>query len=329
MAPNDEQDDRGTSRLTRREWLRETAGAAALAAAGAGTSRALSASVRDEERPRRAVRRGRIHQSVVFWCFNTSEWKWDVDKTCRVAVELGCESVELVEPEDWPALKKHGLVCAIAPNGMPGAPFVKGLNNPRYHEEVIGRTKRSIDLSAEHGCPNVIAFNGYKWRDAEDPESGEIPLEEGADNCVKALEELARHGEKRGMTVCLEMLNTRDDTHPMKGHPGYQGDDLDYCAEIVRRVGSPRVKLLYDIYHVQIMNGDLIRRIRQYGDLIGHVHTAGNPGRGELDDKQEIAYPALMRALLEAGYEGYVGQEFIPTRDPEEGLRQAVDLCDV
>ena len=125
------------------------------------------------------------------------------------------------------------------------------------------------------------------------------------------------------MTLCLEHLNTRDAAE-MKGHPGYQGDDIDYCADIVRAVGSPRMKLLFDIYHVQIMHGDVIRRIEQCKDVIGHIHTAGNPGRGELDDNQEINYPPIMRKLLEIGYTGYVGQEFIPTRDPLEGLRQAV-----
>lgn len=131
------------------------------------------------------------------------------------------------------------------------------------------------------------------------------------------------------MTICLEHLNTRDDTHPMKGHPGYQGDDVDAVADMLRRVGSPRVKMLFDIYHVQIMNGDVIRRLGQHMDIIGHVHTAGNPGRGELDENQEIQYPAIMRKLVELNYDGYVGQEFIPTRDPLEGLTQAVTLCDV
>jgi hydroxypyruvate isomerase len=143
------------------------------------------------------------------------------------------------------------------------------------------------------------------------------------------LKVLARHAEARGVTVCLEHLNTRDDSHPMKGHPGYQGDDLDYCADIVRRVGSPNVKLLFDVYHVQVMNGDVIRRLRQHRDLLGHVHVAGCPGRGELDDTQEIHVPAVMKALLDVGYTGYVGLEFIPTRDPEQGLAEAVALCDV
>ena len=131
------------------------------------------------------------------------------------------------------------------------------------------------------------------------------------------------------MTLALEMLNTRDASHPMKGHPGYQGDHTDYVMEIIKRVGSPSLKLLFDIYHVQIMDGDVIRRIGELKDAIAHVHTAGNPGRGELDHRQEINYPPIMRALLAAGYTGYVGQEFIPTGDPMKGLRQAVALCDV
>jgi hydroxypyruvate isomerase len=217
----------------------------------------------------------------------------------------------------------------MAHNGMPDPVFVRGLNNLRNHEEVIARTKEAMDRCADFGVPNVIAFTGYKWLNPADPESGAISLEEGAANTVKGLRELARYGEAKGVTVCMEHLNTRDRSDPMKGHFGYQGDDIDYCAEIVRQVDSERVKLLFDIYHVAIMNGDLIRRLRQYRDLIGHVHTAGVPGRGELDERQEIAYPAVMRTLVEIGYQGYVGQEFIATRDPLAGLGQAVDLCDV
>jgi hydroxypyruvate isomerase len=194
---------------------------------------------------------------------------------------------------------------------------------------VITRTSEMIDKCADAKFPNVIAFNGYKWRDAEDPKSGEISLEEGAANCVKGLKKLAAKAEEKGVTVCLEHLNTRDDSHPMKGHPGYQGDDLDYVADIIRQVDSPRVKLLFDIYHVQVMNGDVIRRIEQNKDIIGHVHTAGCPGRAELDDAQEIFFPPIMKKLLDIKYDGYVGQEFIPTRDALAGLTQAVKLCDV
>ncbi len=273
--------------------------------------------------------KGNIRHSIVYWCFNVGGDQWDMDKTCTVAKSLGVESIEICEPEDWPTLKKHGMTCALAPNGMPGAPFEKGLNNTRYHGEVMDATTRMIDLCHDAEFPAVIAFTGYKWRDAQDPTSGEISLEEGAANCVTALKQLARHAEKQNVTICLEHLNTRDGTHPMKVHPGYQGDDIDYVADIVRKVGSPRVKLLFDIYHVQIMNGDVIRRLEECRDVIGHIHTAGNPGRAELDDNQEINFPPIMRKLVQLGYDGFVGHEFIPTRDPLTGLTEAVKLCDV
>ncbi len=305
--------------LSRRQLLRGAAAAGAVSVLG------RAATAADEK----AALKGRVKQSVAFWCYNSAGDKWDIDRTCAVARELGCRSVELVDPKDWAVVKKYGLVCALAPNGMPGPPFVKGFNNPRYHEEVIGRTKQAIDLCAEAGFPAVIAFTGYKWRDADDPKSGAIAGDEGADNCVKGLKAVAGHAEKKNVSVCLEHLNTRDETHPMKGHPGYQGDDLDWVAGVVRRVGSPRVRLLFDVYHVQVMHGDVVRRLEQNKDVLGHVHTAGNPGRGELDDRQEINYAAVMRKLIDLKYAGYVGQEFIPTRDPLEGLRQAVRVCDV
>jgi len=303
------------SALDRRQMLAATASAVTLAAALA-----------DEKK---AELKGNVNQSVVFWCFNLFGDKWDVGKTCEIAKSLGCKSVELVGPDDWPTLKKHGLVCAIAPNGMPGAPFVKGLNNTKYHDEVIAATKKSIDACAEAKVPSVIAFTGYKYVDAEDARSAVISRDDGEKNCVAALKKLAKHAEKQKVTVCLEHLNTRDDSHPMKGHPGYQGDDLDWVAGIVRKVGSERVKLLFDVYHVQVMHGDVIRRLEQCKDVLGHVHTAGNPGRCELDEDQEINYPAVMKKLVKMKYAGYVGQEFIPTRKALEGLRQAVKLCDV
>jgi hydroxypyruvate isomerase len=311
-----------SSRLSRRTMLGTAAAGAAAAALPPGTASALAG---DEPR---AVR-GAIRQSVAQWCFETVGWS--VEDTARAAKSLGCPSVELVDPAQWNVLREHGLKCAIALNGIPGAPFIKGLNNIAYHDEVIGHTKRMIDACGDSGglCTQVIAFTGYKYRDVDDPSKGEIGREEGADNCVEGLRALGAYAAPKGVTISIEMLNTRDDTHPMKGHPGYQGDDLDYVADIVRRADMDNVKLLFDVYHVQIMNGDLIRRIRQYGDLIGHVHTAGNPGRAELHLGQEIDYASVMKVLLEIGYEGYVGQEFIPTEDPMEGLRKAVAICDV
>jgi hydroxypyruvate isomerase len=309
-----QEDQNGVDPISRRRWLQCAAGTVALATPIAAAA--------DEP----AARNKRINQSIVQWCFDKH---WKIEELCQVAKRLGCASVEIVDPSEWATLKKYGLVCAIAPNGMPGAPFVKGFNNPQYHEELSTRMKKVIDACAEAGFPNVIAFSGYKWRNAEDPKSGEISRDEGANNCVKGLKDLAGYAEQKKVTICMEHLNTRDDTHPMKGHPGYQGDDLDWMAKIIRRVGSERVRLLFDIYHVQIMHGDVIRRIEQNKDIIGHIHTAGNPGRAELDDSQEINYPPIMRKLLEIKYTGYVGQEFIPTRDPLKGLREAVVLCDV
>jgi len=312
--------------VSRRHLLQNAAGAAALGATSLGSSHALAM----ESKPRGGISKGRINQSIVHWCFANFGEKWSVDQTARAAVKLGCKSVELVGPDTWPTLKKHGLVCAIAPNGMPGPPFVKGVNNPKYADEVITRTKKMIDAASEAGMPSVIAFTGFEYVDVDDHSKGVIAPDEGARNCVKNLKTLAAYAEKKNVTVCLEHLNSRVTDHDMKGHPGYQGDHIDYCADIIREVGSPNCKLLFDIYHVQIMDGDVITRIREYGtDLIGHVHTAGNPGRNELDDTQEILYPPIMRALLEIGYEGYVGQEFIPTGDPMAGLLQAVALCDV
>ena len=187
----------------------------------------------------------------------------------------------------------------------PDPPFVKGFNNPSYRAQVLKATRDAIDACAEYGYKNVIAFTGMREN---------IPDDVGAKNCVEGYKQIIGHAEKKGVTLCLEMLNSRDKSHPMKGHPGYQGDHTEYCIDIIKRVGSSNLKLLFDIYHVQIMDGDIIRRLREHKEYIGHIHTAGNPGRGELDDKQEIAYKPIMEALLEIGYKGYVGQEFIPAR---------------
>ena len=296
-------------RTSRRKMLETTASVAALGAAAL-----QSASLAEET----GTRNGRIKQSIVHWCF---EKYWSVEETAKIAKALGCGSVEIVPPKYFPMLKEHGLVCAIAPIDMGDLPpFVRGFNNPKYHDQVIKATRDSIDACAEFGFKNVISFTGYREN---------IPDDVGAANCVEGFKKIIGHAEKKNVTLCLEMLNTRATDHPMKGHPGYQGNHTEYCIDIVKRVGSPNLKLLFDIYHVQIMDGDVIRRIREHRDYIGHIHTAGNPGRGELDDKQEIAYKPIMEALVEAGYQGYVGQEFIPTRDPLEGLRQAVRLCDV
>ena len=234
---------------------------------------------------------------------------------CQVATQLGCKSIELIAPEHWSTLKRHGLVCALASSHG----FVQGMNNPKYQAMCHARIRTVIDACAEYGFPNVITFTGFR----ED-----IPDDVGIQNCVRGYKQIVGYAEKKKVNLCLEMLNSRVEAN-MKGHPGYQGDHTDYCMDIIRQVGSPRMKLLFDIYHVQIMDGDIISRIRQYKDSIGHYHTAGNPGRRELDDQQEIFYKPIMEEIVRTGYTGYVGQEFVPTRDPLEGLSEAVRLCDV
>jgi hydroxypyruvate isomerase len=301
--------------LSRRDVFRAAGGGVVL---GAGASAGLA---------RGRDRKGRIRQSIVHWCFKSA---WSTSEMCRVATKLGCASVELCPASEWPVLRKHGLACALAGIDMgKGPPFVRGFNNPRFHDQVIAATRKSIDAASEFGTPCVISFTGFSAVDPGDKKSPRISRSDGVRNCVAGYKQIVGYAEKKNVTLALEMLNTRDTSHPMKGHPGYQGDHLDYVMEVINRVGSPSLKLLFDVYHVQIMDGDVIRRIGQLKDAIAHVHTAGNPGRGELDDQQEINYPPIMRALLANGYTGYVGQEFIPTGDPWKGLQQAVTTCDV
>jgi len=260
-------------------------------------------------RAKTTVGNGCLNQSIAYWCFADY---WNLEQMCRIAQRLGCKSVELVEPKDWPVLKKYGLVCAIAGSHW----FDKGMNNPKYHEMCIGKMREAIDACAEFGFSNVITFTGL----AED-----IGPDDGIKNCVTGYKKIIPYAEKKRVNLCLEILNSRVPTE-MVGVPGYQGDHTDYCMEIVKRVGSQRMKLLFDIFHVQIMDGDIISRIRQYKDYIGHYHTAGNPGRGELDQTQEINYRPIAEAIAETGFDGYIGHEFIPTRDPLEGLSEAVAL---
>lgn len=266
---------------------------------------------------------GRLNQSLVHWCYGKY---WNVEELCQLAVRMGVPSIELIDPEHWPTLKRHGLVCALA--GSHG--FVQGMNNPKFQPMCLEKLRTAIDRCADAGFPSVITFTGFA-ADVSSPEGERSPTidpEEGIRNCVDGYKRIVGYAEEKQINISLEMLNSRVDEE-MKGHPGYQGDHVDYCLEIIRRVGSPRLGLLFDIYHVQIMDGDLIQRIRAHHEYINHVHTAGNPGRAELDGNQEINYPPVLKALLEVGYQGYVAQEFIPRGDPLAGLTEAVRLCDV
>jgi hydroxypyruvate isomerase len=212
-------------------------------------------------------------------------------------------------------LKKLGLVCAIS--GSHG--FAKGFAHREEHEECLAKLRTSIDATAREGWPSVITFSGFR-RGLSD--------EVGMRNMVDGLQRIAGYAEEKRVTLCLEMLNSKVNVS-MKGHPDYFCDDIERSVEICRRVGSERVKVLFDIYHVQIMHGDVIRRIQKHHPYIGHYHTAGNPGRNEIDGTQEIHYPPIMKAILATGYTGYVGQEFIPLRDKVQSLEEAVRICDV
>ena len=327
MQPDNPSPKRNLPTLSRRQMLVRTAGATVTTAALLAHADQFSSGAQVKGK---AVKNGQIHQSIAQWCFEAFGGKWSLEKTCQIAKELGCTSVELLTAEHFATVKKAGLTCAMAQINMdPDPPFLKGFNNPAYWSKVVKATDDAIDAAAQAGLQNVICFTGYSARDVTKPQGEQISKEEGAKNCVEGLKKVIGHAEKKNITLCMEMLNSREDSHPMKGHPGYQGDHTDYCIDIIKRVGSPRLKLLFDVYHVQIMDGDVIRRIHQIKEYIGHVHVAGNPGRGELDDKQEINFPPIMKALLEVGYQGHVGQEFIPTRDAYQSLQQAVSLCDV
>ncbi len=238
-----------------------------------------------------------------------------VEELAGHAARMGMKSVELVGTEYWPMLKKLGLVCAMTPSHG----FAKGFAHKEEHAECLAILRKRIEESAAAGFPNVITFSGFRRG---------IGDEEGLKNMVEGLKQIAAHAEKKQVNVCLEMLNSRVNIE-MKGHPDYFCDRIEMAADVCRQVGSERIKILFDIYHVQIMEGDLIARIRQYHPYIGHYHTAGVPGRGELDETQEINYAAVMKTIVDTGYKAYVGQEFIPTRDKIASLNEAVKLCDV
>lgn len=257
------------------------------------------------------VKNGQVRQSVVHWCFQPMS----VETLARHAARMGIQSVELVAPEHWPMLRSLGLTCAIASSHG----FSKGFAHREEHAECVATLRESIDASAAFGIPSVITFSGFRRG---------LETAEAIGNMVDGLKEIVGHAEKKKVTLCLEMLNSKVD-ETMKGHPDYMCDKIEYALEVCRRIGSERMKILFDIYHVQIMEGDVIRRIEACKEFIGHYHTAGNPGRGELDDTQEIHYPGILKAIVRTGYPGFVGQEFIPTRDPVSGLSEAVRLCDV
>ena len=293
------------STMSRRKLIKSVTGAAV--AATAMLPRIATAA----GEPIYRAKNNRIQQSVVHWCFKPMS----VEELAIESVRMGIKSVELVGTEHWATLKKHGLSCAIS--GSHG--FSKGFAHREEHEQCIAALRKSIDATAAEGWPSVITFSGFRRGISE---------EQGIKNMVDGLKKIVGYAEQKKVTLCLEMLNSRVDVE-MKGHPDYFCDDIERSVEICRQVGSERMKVLFDIYHVQIMHGDVITRLKKHAPYIGHYHTAGVPGRAEIDDTQEINYPPIMKAIVETGYKGFVGQEFIPVRDKVASLAQSVRICDV
>jgi hydroxypyruvate isomerase len=298
-----------TQRITRRGLLKQAGlGALAFGAARAGFSAPSDPPAANELYK---VKNGRIRQSVVLWCFNPM----GPSELAGHAADLGLGSVELVAPAAWPELTKRGLVCAISPSHG----WTTGFAQKSQHDECIKTLRERIDQTAAAGFGNVITFSGFR--------NGQS-TEDARRNMIEGLKKIVGYAEQKKVTLCLEMLNSR--VHAtMKGHPDYFCDNIDLTADICREISSERMKILFDIYHVQIMHGDVIAHIRQHHPYIAHYHTAGVPGRNEIDGTQELNYAPIMKAILETGYTGFVGQEFIPVRDKVTSLSEAVQTCDV
>jgi len=272
-----------------------------IAAAGAVIGPVLAA---DEPVVTPAGLKGRIKQSASKWCYN----KIPLDEFCAAAKKIGLVGVDLVGPDTFATLQKHGLVSTMS----------SGAGNiiiPEKHDEGVAKLTKAIEANAEMGFRNVIVTVGNR-KDIQDDDVGLA-------NAVTFLKRVAGLAEEKKVFICMEYMNSK------VNHPGYMFDNMTWGAEVCKRVASPNVKILYDIYHAQIMEGDIIRTIQTYKDIIGHYHTGGNPGRNEIDEGQEIYYPAIMRAIVETGYDGYVAHEFVPKRDPLTSLAEAVRICDV
>nr|MBI1230105.1 TIM barrel protein [Cytophagales bacterium] len=289
----------------RRNALKKIAGTTALGLVIPGLSQRLFAA----ENSLPANLKGNINHSVCRWCYNGI----DFEDLCLAAKDIGLKSIELAGPEEWPILRKHGLDCAM-PWGA-GMGIEKGFNNPAYHDELVKSYEEVIPQVAAAGLKQIICFSGN--RNGLDDQTG-------IDNCVKGLKRLMPVAEKHNVIMCMELLNSK------VNHKDYQADRTAWGVEVCKGVGSENIKLLYDIYHMQIMEGDVIATIKKFHPYISHYHTGGVPGRNEIDETQELYYPAIMKAILETGYKGYVGQEFIPKRKNKlASLKQGVEICDV
>jgi hydroxypyruvate isomerase len=253
-------------------------------------------------------RRNRIHQSVSRWCYKDIP----LDQLCAYSAKIGLQGVDLLQPEEYDVPHRYGLLCTMG--YADGGEINKGMNRVENHAAIEAGFRKYIPIAAKAGIPNVITFSGN--RDG-------LSDEDGARNTVAGLRKIRSIAEDHGVTVCMELLNSKVD------HPGYMCDHTAWGIDVVEEVDSPRVKLLYDIYHMQIMEGDLIATITKNHAWFGHFHTGGVPGRHELDNTQEVQWDGVMRGIVATGFTGFVAHEFVPVGDPLTSLRQAVDLCDV
>jgi hydroxypyruvate isomerase len=253
-------------------------------------------------------RKGNIRQSVSRWCYQ----KIPLDKLCAYATEIGLKGVDLLNPDDWGVPTRYGLICSMG--YAYGGEIASAMNRAENHAKIEEGFRKYIPLAAKAGVPNVITFSGNR---------AGMTDEEGAKNTIAGLNRVKKIAEDHGVTICIELLNSKVDHHD------YMCDHTSWGVQVVQAVNSPRVKLLFDIYHMQIMEGDLVRTIQKNIDWIGHFHTGGVPGRHELDSTQEVQWDGVMRGIAATNFRGYVAHEFVPSRDPLTSLRQAVDLCDV
>ncbi len=303
---------------TRRQWLAQSSMATLFGGIGiAGLAAADNVTAKNDDSipdPDYRIQHGRAKQSVMAWCFNPIE----ISDFIPACAAMGLSAMEGLDKKHYPLMKQHGLGVSITSSHG----FKRGPINPNNHEFCRQKLNEGIDLAKTWHSPGVIAFTGMREQGISD--------QQAFNNCVEFWKPICDYAESQQINVVLEMLNSRDSSHPMKGHPGYFGDDIDRCIDMIKAVDSPRMKLLFDVYHVQIMNGDPIRRFQENSDYISHVHTAGNPGRCELDAQQELNYPPIIKAILATGYSGYIAQEFIPTWDDKlSSLRHGVRICDV
>lgn len=253
---------------------------------------------------------GRLKQSVSRWPYRSIP----LADFCTAGKAMGLSGVDLLAPEDWPIVRAQGLVCSMGYAAIRNDFIPRGFNDPANHDLLVGELERALPVAAQHGVPNLIAMFGNRQGRSD---------AQATDACVTGLRRIAPLAERHGVTICVELLNSKVD------HADYQGDRTAFGANIIDKVGSLRVKLLYDIYHMQIMEGDVIRTIRDNVAHIGHFHTGGVPGRHELDDTQELQWAPVARAIVDTGFKGFLAHEFVPTRDPLTSLREAVVLCDV